>query len=157
MTQCPFCQLTQEDKKWLLYQNEYWSVFLADKQDYIGRCLVMCNRHCESISNLRQEEWISLKSVINALEAMLIGELNATMFNWSCLMNDAYKHDPPCPHVHFHVRPRYQEMVHVGRQTFIDHEFSHHYHDQAFAAMDDDTMQNMFHKLHDKVEIYFTE
>lgn len=157
MTYCPLCHLTQEDKRWLLYGNEYWSVFLADKQDYVGRCLVMCNRHCDSLSKLRPEEWYSLKSIINALETMLSTELNATMFNWSCLMNDAYKYDPPCPHLHFHLRPRYKEMMHIGNITFLDHEFSHHYNNQAQAVMDDEALQNLFNTLHSKVDIYFTK
>ena len=88
---------------------------------------------------------------------MLSGELNATMFNWSCLMNDAYKHDPPCSHLHFHVRPRYKGLVHLGKIAFQDHEFSHHYNNHAPAIVDDEVLQNLFNMLRSKVGIYFTE
>lgn len=40
MNNCSWCNLTDEDRKYLLYENQYWSVYLADDQDYIGRCTV---------------------------------------------------------------------------------------------------------------------
>lgn len=43
MKVCEFCNLTADEKKWLLYENEEWFVFLADKQDYLGRCIIVLN------------------------------------------------------------------------------------------------------------------
>ena len=48
------------------------------------------------------------------------------MFNYSCLMNNAYR-DNEKPRVHFHFRPRYSSPVTVLGQTFSDHNFGEHY------------------------------
>lgn len=91
MENCEFCNLTSEDERWLFYTSEFWKVYLSDKQDYIGRCIVVSKRHCESLSSLSIQEWDDLKRIVNSLEDMFAKTLNATMFNWTCLMNNAYK------------------------------------------------------------------
>ncbi len=42
-------------------------------------------------------------------------------------MNQAYQVDPPVPHVHFHVRPRYKQPVEFQGIVFEDREFGEHY------------------------------
>ena len=49
------------------------------------------------------------------------------MFNWSCLMNDAFKDSSPKPQVHWHFRPRYENPVEIGGHVFKDSNFGHHY------------------------------
>lgn len=53
----------------------------------------------------------------------------AEMFNWGCLMNNAYKPEieKPYPHVHFHFRGRYRKSVKFAGELFVDEEFGHHY------------------------------
>ena len=50
MRGCEWCDY--KETEWLLYQSLYWSVYLADRQDYIGRCILVLNRHCGSLSEL---------------------------------------------------------------------------------------------------------
>ena len=45
---------------------------------------------------------------------------DATMFNWSCYMNLSYRENPPDPHIHWWVVPRYSHSVKVGTLTFED-------------------------------------
>lgn len=52
MRACEWCHLGEEEKQWLLLGSENWSVYLADEQDYVGRCILVLNRHCGSISEL---------------------------------------------------------------------------------------------------------
>lgn len=155
MTYCEFCDLTTEDKKYLLYENEYWSIFLADKQDYIGRCIVVLRSHKGSLSELNEQEWLSLKNITNSAELLLKNELNATMFNWSCLMNDAYKNNQPQPHIHFHVRPRYAAPVCFNGQVFCDEAFAHHYDNHKENQMNCETRNLLFSFLKEKVPAYF--
>lgn len=61
MATCEFCNLSDEDKKLQIYENNDWIVCLADQQDYIGRCIVFCKEHCENLSSLSIEQWMSLK------------------------------------------------------------------------------------------------
>lgn len=144
---CAFCHLSDADQKWLLFDNDLWSVYLADKQDYIGRCIVVAKNHRESLSELDDIEWLSLKTVVKMLEDLLRNELGATMFNWSCLMNDAYKAAHPLPHIHFHVRPRYASPVCIGSYYFCDGEFAHHYDSHREDHLDRETRELLFAKL----------
>jgi len=120
MDNCEFCNLTPEEEKYLLYRSGYWNVYLADNQDYIGSCCVVSAVHYESLSELPMDAWVNLNEIIKALEPMLKETLGAAMFNWSCLMNNAYKSAVPAPHVHFLVRPRYKDPVTINGKEFRD-------------------------------------
>ena len=107
MRGCEWCDY--KETEWLLYQSLYWSVYLADRQDYIGRCILVLNRHCGSLSELDISEWTELKTMIDRLERLYKEVLGAELCNWSCLLNDFYKEAVPNPHLHIHVRPRYKK------------------------------------------------
>ena len=155
MNTCSFCVLTDGDRHLLLFENDFWSVYLADKQDYVGRCIIVCRIHREALSELAIDEWISLKSVIDSLEALLKCELGATAFNWRCLMNDADKVTSPRPHVHFHVRPRYAAPVCIDGAFYADEEFAHHYNNHAADQLDDAAKIQLFTMLKAKIDDYF--
>jgi len=124
---CIWCNITESEKKYLLVDSRYWNVFLADKQDYIGRCILVLKRHCESLSQLNGKEWVELKSLVEKLEAVITKSLGANMFNWSCLMNDFYKSETPNPHLHIHARPRYNAPITINGKAYSDEEYAHHY------------------------------
>ena len=42
-------------------------------------------------------------------------------------MNSFYKDSVPDPHLHIHVRPRYDKPVTLNGSTYSDNEFGHHY------------------------------
>ena len=42
-------------------------------------------------------------------------------------MNDFYKDPAPDPHLHIHVRPRYDKPVMLNGNVYLDSEFGHHY------------------------------
>ena len=42
-------------------------------------------------------------------------------------MNSFYKESEPNPHLHIHVRPRYDKPVMVNGSNYTDSEFGHHY------------------------------
>ncbi len=127
MRGCPWCNLTEEESKWLLLDTDSWSVYLADEQDYIGRCILVLKRHCGSLAELTDDEFVDLKHLICILEHCLKTVLGATLCNWTCLLNDFYKKDEPTPHLHLHVRPRYRSPVILNGVQYIDEEFGHHY------------------------------
>ncbi len=124
---CEWCNLTDEDKRYLLYEDEYWMLFLADEQDYIGRSILVLKRHCASLSELNEEEWKVLHNLIQRFETCALQVLGADVCNWSCLMNNFFKEEVPNPHLHIHCRPRLKKPVVVGDNTYADTEFGHHY------------------------------
>ena len=42
-------------------------------------------------------------------------------------MNNFYKEAAPDPHLHIHVRPRYDKPVMLNGSIYTDNEFGHHY------------------------------
>ena len=127
MGNCDWCSLSEEDKRFQLYESRFWAVFLSDEQDYIGRCILVLKRHCHSLSELTEDEWDELRRLVCTVEACLKAVLGAALCNWSCLMNSFYKESAPDPHLHIHVRPRYDKPVTLGGNAYIDGEFGHHY------------------------------
>ena len=127
MDRCEWCGLSEEDKRFQVCESGSWSVFLADEQDYIGRCILVLKRHCNSLSEMTDDEWDELRRLIRTVEACLKAVLGAALCNWSCLMNDACKKPVPDPHLHIHVRPRYDKPVMLNGNTYTDSEFGHHY------------------------------
>ena len=144
MNNCDWCNLSEENKKYQLYESKSWSVFLADEQDYIGRCILVLKRHCNSLSELTDEEWHELRNLICKVEASLKDVLGATLCNWSCLLNNFYKEAAPDPHLHIHVRPRYDKPVIINGNTYSDVEFGHHYAVDKSGAI----------SVRDKEEVY---
>lgn len=125
MNVCEWCDY--KDDKWLLYKSLHWSVYLADVQDYVGRCILVLNRHCSCLSNLEISEWTDLKIIIDKLEQIYKETLGAELCNWSCLMNNFYKETIVNPHLHLHVRPRYKNAIVINDNSYVDAEFAHHY------------------------------
>jgi len=106
MNNCGWCNLSQEEKRFQVYESAFWSVFPADEQDYTGRCILVLKRHCGSLAELSDEEWEDLRDLIRKTD---------------------YKEAEPDPHLHIHVRPRYDRPLVIHGNTYIDSEFGHHY------------------------------
>ena len=127
MVNCGWCNLSEEDKRFQVYESRLWSVFLSDEQDYIGRCILVLKRHCRSMSELTEDEWEELRKLVCKAETCFKTVLGATLCNWSCLMNSFYQDADPNPHLHLHVRPRYDKPVKLNGNVYMDREFGHHY------------------------------
>ena len=149
MDNCDWCKLSEEDKRFQMYDGEFWCVFLSDEQDYIGRCILVLKRHCGSLSELTDDEWEELHNLVCKIEACLKAVLGATLCNWSCLMNDFYKEAAPDPHLHIHVRPRYDEPVILNGSVYIDGEFGHHYATNKSGAISAEDKEEIFTRLYE--------
>lgn len=147
METCNWCSLSVDEKKWLLIQNTSWSVYLADEQDYIGRCILVLNRHCGCLSELTDSEWLDLKQMINRLENCFKTVLGAELCNWSCLLNDFYKKSTPNPHLHLHARPRYKIPFSLNGIQYVDKEFGHHYDPHKGNRIDLDDRKSLYNIL----------
>ena len=147
MEKCVWCNLSEEDKRYQVYETAFWSAFLSDEQDYIGRCVLVLKRHYGSLSELTEDEWKDLRKLICKIETCLKAVLGATLCNWSCLMNSFYKESDPDPHLHIHVRPRYDKPVEVNGHTYIDGEFGHHYAVKKYGEIPAEDRVEMFTRL----------
>ena len=147
MEHCAWCNLSEADKRYQIYETASWSVFLSDEQDYIGRCILVSKRHCGSVPELTDDEWKELRKLICKVETCLKTVLGATLCNWSCLMNSFYKESEPNPHLHIHVRPRYSESLVLNGHTYIDSEFGHHYAVKRGGEISDTDREEVFTRL----------
>lgn len=148
---CEFCNLSEKDRKYLLYENDSWDLYLADRQNYIGRCIIVCRRHCRDISDLTDYEWISFKKLVVQFEHIIGDTLCTDMFNLACLMNDEYKKEKPDPHLHFHLIPRYSKPVKIGNSLFYDREWAHHYDHKAPVLLTKEEIEEVFLLLKNSV------
>ena len=155
MKHCDWCNLSEEDKRFQVYESTFWSVFLSDEQDYIGRCILVLKRHCSSTAELTDDEWKELRDLICKVETCLKTVLGATLCNWSCLMNSFYKESEPNPHLHIHVRPRYDKPVMVNGSAYIDSEFSHHYAVHKSGSIPAKDREEVFIRLKEALSSYY--
>jgi len=142
MRKCEWCDY--KDDKWLLFRSSYWSLYLADIQDYVGRCVLVLNRHVGSLSELDMPEWTEWKLIVDRLEYIYKEILGAELCNWSCLLNSFYKEAEPNPHLHVHVRPRYKNAIVINNHSYIDAEFAHHYALKKEVSLLDDDRQILY-------------
>ncbi len=147
MSACEWCNLSDEDKKYILFEDEHWAVYLADEQDYVGRCIIVLKRHAGTLSELSVAEWTDFQSIIQRVESCLKTTLGADLCNWTCLLNNFYKDDNPNPHVHLHCRPRYSKPVVINGNSYIDEEFAHHYALRKSSQITDEDRQNIYRKM----------
>ena len=109
----------------LLFKSNNWEVvFVSWSQEFIGDCIISSKK--ESLSDLTEEEWIELGKIEKELERVCKKLFNATMFNFACLMNNAYR-DNELPHVHFHFIPRYKEEMIIFDKKYKDKHFGYNF------------------------------
>ena len=129
---CLLCSITAEaartDEHYLfIAETQHWTIVLPPNQCLLGRCVVRLRRHTESIAELTDAEMLEFRNVAADLEQAERAAFGATMFNWSCLMNLAYRANPPDPHVHWWLVPRYDHPVEFADARFEDPEFGSPY------------------------------
>ncbi|MFA6252131.1 MAG: HIT family protein [Candidatus Paceibacterota bacterium] len=120
--------MTNDKKGDLIFETTHWNVILMPNQNYLGYCSVSLKRRdCGDLADLTNEEMLDFLQLVKKLENALRKAFNATMFNWTCLMNLSYQNNPPTPHMHWHFRPRYDHKVIFAGIEFIDQSFGQHY------------------------------
>lgn len=135
-----------------IFETPYWKVILRiDDQTYLGRAVVVCTRSVPSLPELTAAEWTDLKQVITGYEAACKLAFGATMFNWTCLMNEAYQHQPPDPQVHWHVRPRYEKTVNIAGELFTDERYGHHYERKTNRLVPDKVAQKIIDAIRQRL------
>jgi diadenosine tetraphosphate (Ap4A) HIT family hydrolase len=108
------------------FETKYWKIILCDDQRYLGYLIIKTKEPRESLPEITTEEQSDFFLLIKKLETFYKEKFEATMFNYSCLMNNAYR-DKETPHVHFHFRPRYKNPITVLGKEFNDPNFGEHY------------------------------
>lgn len=122
---CKVCKVLPNDFE--LFETNKWVVILTFDQGYLGRAYITLKEHKGDLKDLTDEEWLEFAEVVQKYENSIRNAFGAKMFNWTCLMNNAFQTQPSQPHIHWHVRPRYDTDVEFGGLTFKDPKFANHY------------------------------
>lgn len=134
--------------KKLLYATKYWNMYLISEQSYLGRGRLELKAQKPTLSDLSDAEWQDLGVAVRRYEELLKRTFSATMFNWTCMMNNAFGgHAVEPAHVHFHVRPRYKNSVELAGHTFEDPTFGAYYDRSRKEYVDQSLFDAIFNKL----------
>ena len=88
---CEYCEKGSYGE--LITEREYWNIFLAPSQRYLGTCVIAIKRHCGNLSELKDVEWMEFSEIVREMESVIKKLYNPTLFNWSCFKNAAYRFD----------------------------------------------------------------
>jgi len=150
MENCKICEGSKNSNN-LAFETKLWKATLADDQYYLGRCFIDLKRHASSLSELTKEEILDFLDVVKKIESALKKSFNAEMFNWTCLMNNAYKNTPSNPHVHWHFRPRYRDKFEFLDLIFEDKEFGHHYERKTDRILPEDIRTKIIERIRENL------
>lgn len=123
-TSCEYCQIIGGYGK-LIWETDYWKIYLAPSQRYLGTCVVALKRRSQDLSQVEDEEWIDFAYVVKKLEKALETDFNPTLYNWSCFKNSTFRSKNPNPEIHWHFIPRYKYPVNFDGIVFKDPDFGH--------------------------------
>ena len=125
-----------------IYECGIWEiVFVNWCQEFVGYCIISCDKEC--LSDLTDDDWKELGRLEKELERVCKKLFNATMFNFACLMNNAYR-DNEKPHVHFHFIPRYKEELKLFDKVYIDKHFGYNF--WKWALDEKESQEDIFTK-----------
>lgn len=109
----------------LIAETEYWEIFLAPSQRYLGTCVVSLKREIGELKDLKVEEWADFATLVESMELANRKTFNADLFNWNCLKNSVFRKNNPKPHVHWHFIPRYKTPIVFEGIEFGDPDFGY--------------------------------
>ncbi len=141
-----------------LYKGQCFEiVFLDWCQEFPGQCIISCEK--PGLSDLSDDDWIELGKMEKELERITKKLFGATMYNFACLMNNAYR-DDETPHVHFQFIPRYKGKREILGKNYKDHHFGYNlwkWSRNRFKAQKDifskDEKEKMFTMMKDEFKM----
>ena len=108
-----------------LYKGKYFEIIFEDWcQEFPGACIISGKKEC--LGDMTIEEWQELGMLEKELERVCKIVFGSTMFNFACLMNNAYR-DNEKPHVHFWFVPRYKNKLKLFNKVYKDRHFGYNF------------------------------
>ena len=100
----------------IIKKHDHWTVSVHINQEYLGRCVIWCNREdAHDLSDATTEELIEFSKIIKKLKIAIEKSFNSDWMNYSFLGNDA-----EFRHLHCHMVPRYETERTFNNQIFKD-------------------------------------
>lgn len=148
MQNCDVCQfLESKPLKNQILTTNYWTVGIIPDQPYLGRALITLLDHKGSLGKLTHEEWEEFEMIVPKLENAYKQTFGAEPLNLGCFMNHGYRDDPPHPHVHWQIFPRYKEPVELQGMTFEDTRYGIFYDNDAQRPVSQEVVAEIVQRL----------
>ncbi len=148
MQNCDVCQfLENKPLKNQILTTEYWTVGIIPDQPYLGRAIITLLDHKSSLGKLTRGEWEEFETIVPKLENAYKQAFGAEPLNMGCFMNHSYRNDPPHPHVHWHIFPRYKQPIELQGLTFEDTRYGSFYDDDARRPVGQEVIKEIVKRL----------
>lgn len=110
---CQLCSIPNPTAAWVLKPFRFWRLELSVDQAYLGKMLVILNRHTEDLTETSAEERAELFCVLEEAKASLDMAFRPDTYNYMALGNGT-------PHLHVHLVPRYARSIMFAGRMFRD-------------------------------------
>lgn len=145
---CDICQfLAKKPLRNQVMTTKYWTVGVIPDQAYLGRAIISLLTHKGSLGALSHEEWEEFEAIIPKLERAYKLAFGADPLNIGSFMNHGFKEDPPHPHVHWHIFPRYKQPHELGGIVFEDDRYGEFFDDDARHLVNDAVVGEIVQQL----------
>lgn len=105
----------------LIKDYEYWSVYIAENQCYLGRCTIWCKReNATDMTEATEAEHLEFLLIIKMLKKAVEKAFQADWLNYAFLGNEVQ-------HLHCHFIPRYSSYRLFANMFFLDNRWGQNY------------------------------
>lgn len=120
MEPCPLCIGNEEFSKLEMKRFKFWRVSLNANQSYLGRCMIILNRHLEDYLYIKEKELLELFEISKLISNAIKDTFDAGIFNYTILGNTHR-------HIHQHIIPRYKTPTLFSDIEFKDDNWGRNY------------------------------
>jgi len=122
---------------YLIKQYKHWGVYIHEYQNYLGRCVIWCDREeAEHFTDATQDELIELQQICTDLQNVMNSMFLPDWYNFAMLGNET-------PHLHCHFIPRYSRIIEKFGYKFIDKQFGHNWKTDKSFVVKEETLQKI--------------
>ena len=130
----------------IIKQYRYWTLYVHDNQQYLGRVYVWCRReNALDLMDATEEERKELFVILSQIKNALSTTFKPDWFNYAFLGNETQ-------HLHGHIVPRYAIKKEFMGQVFEDKEWGHNWRTDKNFMTSLETVQAVKKSLQDNLE-----
>lgn len=123
--------------KYLIKQYKFWGVYIHEYQNYLGRCVIWCDREdANHFTDATPAELEELQQICKDLQVAMDSLFAPDWLNFAMLGNET-------PHLHCHFVPRYSEEIELYGYTFKDEEFGHNWKTNKDFIVSEEFLQSL--------------
>lgn len=105
----------------IVKKYKYWTVSVHTAQDYLGKCVIWCDRKdAINLTDATDEELVEFGKIIKELKSAIEKSFQSDWMNYSFLGNQTR-------HLHCHMIPRYKDEREFNGHKFRDTRRGHNW------------------------------